>query len=562
MKKVYKHISAALLAALVPLSAYAQKVADDYDIYLMIGQSNMAGRGEFAERDTTDAIDGVWLLDSVGNPVSAVAPLNKFSTIRKDLRLQGYNPGVVFSRLMHTRTGRKVLIVSNAKGGSAIGQWMPGDRHRFFEEAVRRTRQAMRQGRLRGIAWHQGETDIQKHTEDYAGKFETMVTALRDSLGAGDVPVVVGQVGEWGWAPEEDIRLFNDSVIPEVARRVKNCRYVSSDGLGRLYKDNERDPHFGRKAQKELGRRYADAMTELADSVYVAKFQGGRRAALSFTFDDGDLDHCLLVAPHLEKRGWRGTFWVIGSKVDSGDSVRPRMTWPQLNDMAHRGHEISNHSFTHGKLVKMTPEEARRDIEMNDSAILRNVGVRPVTFCYPFNADPDWLQDIASEGRVGTRTHQKGIGQVNNKMTPEKLRAWVDNVIAEGEWGVGMTHGITVGYDKWTRPDDLWEMMDYVKSREEDVWVARFQDVAEYRAVRDNTAVSLEWQDGATARVRTSCGLDRALFDCPVTVAFKVARQGGDISAFRGAVALDVAVDSDAVYVDMLPNDEITLSFH
>lgn len=46
--------------------------------------------------------------------------------------------------------------------------------------------------------------------------------------------------------------------------------------------------------------------------VYPAKFKDGKKAAISFTFDDGDLDHYLLVAPELEKRGRRGTFWVIG----------------------------------------------------------------------------------------------------------------------------------------------------------------------------------------------------------------------------------------------------------
>ena len=144
--------------------------------------------------------------------------------------------------------------------GSAISQWMLGDKHGFFKEAVRRARQAMKYGKLQGILWHQGETDVQKRTKDYAGKFNVMIDALRDSLAMPDVPVVVGQIVQWGWAPKEDIRSFNDSVIPEICRKVKNCRYASSFRLHRRYRDNERDPHFGRNAQRELERRYADAM--------------------------------------------------------------------------------------------------------------------------------------------------------------------------------------------------------------------------------------------------------------------------------------------------------------
>ncbi|MCM1223996.1 MAG: sialate O-acetylesterase [Lachnospiraceae bacterium] len=243
---------------------YSFAEEDNFDVYLMIGQSNMAGRGEFVQQDTTEFIDGVWLLDSIGQPVKAVAPLNKFSTIRKDLKLQGYNPAVKFSELMHGRTGKKILLVVNARGGSAIEHWMPGDKHGFQNEAIRRTRQAMKHGQLKGIAWHQGETNIEKHTKDYVEKFSTMIGALRDSLGQGNVPVVIGQVGQWGWALAEDIKAFNDSVVPAIANSVANCRFVSSDDLARRYKNKESDPHFGRKAQIELGRRYADAMTELA----------------------------------------------------------------------------------------------------------------------------------------------------------------------------------------------------------------------------------------------------------------------------------------------------------
>lgn len=394
---------------------------DDYDVYLLIGQSNMAGRGAFEPEDTINTIDGVWLLNQDGIPEEARPPFNKYSSIRKDLRLQGYSLADNFSRLMHSRTGRKILLVVNAKGGSSIKSWQPGQKDSYLNEAVRRARQAMRLGRLKGILWHQGETDVQKKTPDYVDRFRNMITALRDSIGQGNIPVVIGQLGQWEWAPEEEIRSFNDSVVPAICDEVENCSYVTSDGLGRLFKDKPQDPHFSRKAQIELGRRYADAMIPLVESAYITSFRDGKRSAISFTFDDGDLDHYLLAAPELEKRGFRGTFWIIGKKIDEGDAVRPRMSWRQLKEMSERGHEISNHSWSHGKLVLMSPEEARRNIEMNDSAIARNVGKKPVTFCYPFNATRPWLIDIAEEGRVGTRMHQTGIGQQNHKSTPEKI---------------------------------------------------------------------------------------------------------------------------------------------
>ncbi|MCM1138421.1 MAG: polysaccharide deacetylase family protein [Muribaculum sp.] len=528
--------------------------AEEYDIYLLIGQSNMAGRGTLIDSDTTQMVEGVWLLDSIGAPVKACAPFNRYSTIRKDIKFQGVSPANNFSKLMHQRTGRKILLVVNARGGSSLGQWLPEDKHGFFNEALRRTRQAVKYGDLKGILWHQGETDVQKgRTSDYAERFNTFITALRDSLGEGDnIPVVIGQLGQWKWAPMDDINTFNDSVVPAICATVPNCRYVSSHRLKRLFNDKESDPHFSRDAQIELGRRYADKMLPAVDSIYVTKFKGNKESAISFTFDDGDEDHALLVAPELEKRGFRGTFWIIGSKIDNGDSVRPRLTWEQIKDMSDRGHEMSNHSWNHGKLVLMTPEEAKRDIEMNDSAILAHTGKKPVSFCYPFNSTRNWLIEIAEEGRVGTRLHQTGIGQQNNKMTPEKISKWVDQVVATGDWGITMSHGITTGYDKWHTPQDFWDMLDNVKSQEDKIWVAPFKDVAAYERERDNTIVNVTTT--ATGYIlETTCNLDKHLFTLPLTVAIKGDWKEKNILVRKENSNIAFNNDGELLLVDMQP---------
>ena len=56
-----------LLAALQPQVVFSQ----DYDIYLCIGQSNMAGRGDMAPGDDA-VLEGVFLLDSLGVPVENI----------------------------------------------------------------------------------------------------------------------------------------------------------------------------------------------------------------------------------------------------------------------------------------------------------------------------------------------------------------------------------------------------------------------------------------------------------------------------------------------------------
>ena len=98
------------------------KYTPKYDVFLMIGQSNMAGRGTLTEEDKTRVLDGVWLLNGSDEPEPAVNPLNKYSTVRKGLSMQGVNPGMGFGEKLSRVTGRKVLLVVNALGNSNINK--------------------------------------------------------------------------------------------------------------------------------------------------------------------------------------------------------------------------------------------------------------------------------------------------------------------------------------------------------------------------------------------------------------------------------------------------------
>ena len=243
-----------------------------YDVYLLIGQSNMAGRGVFEPADTLAPLEGVFLLDDKGEAVPAVEPLNRYSTIRKAIGMQGMSLAHGFAEQAHARTGRHVLLVVNARGGTTLSQWLPGaplgrfsnsdgddpDRRgrqmpSFYDEAVRRTQQAMKYGELKAILWHQGESDSDSvRVSTYLPRLAGFVQSLRTDLGVGEaVPFVAGQIQP----RHENAGLFNP-VVARIGEAVPNSFCVSSEGLATL-PDNL---HFTREAQLELGRRYANAL--------------------------------------------------------------------------------------------------------------------------------------------------------------------------------------------------------------------------------------------------------------------------------------------------------------
>ena len=237
----------------------------EYDVFLLIGQSNMAGRGYMIDGDEDIIDSNVFLLNEAGEPVPATNPLNQYSSIRKELSRQQICPGLGFAMKMSRKTGRKILLVVNARGGTTIAQWAKGPGgDGFYEEAVRRTQQAMKYGTLKAILWHQGCGDSKK-TDTYMASLSAFVQNLRSDLGV-QVPFIAGELGRW----RPHVAAFNE-MIHSISEYIPLSDWVSSDGcLPRGTADcpepNMKDAHFGRESQILLGERYADKVLKMCYS--------------------------------------------------------------------------------------------------------------------------------------------------------------------------------------------------------------------------------------------------------------------------------------------------------
>ena len=229
------------------------QVSDEYDIFLLIGQSNMAGRGVLLAGDEKPFHEKVYLLNSIGIPVPATNPLNEYSDIRKDVA-QGINPGFSFSKKIADQTGRKVLLVVNARGGSALYEWKPSASAGYYSKSVARTKQAMKYGHVVAILWHQGESNS-GNPDGYLEGLKVIVDQLRTDLKCPNAPFIAGEIAEW----HSNASKFNP-VIQGIKSVISNSDYVSSQGCGWL-KDSS-DPHFSRDGQILLGQRYADKVLQ------------------------------------------------------------------------------------------------------------------------------------------------------------------------------------------------------------------------------------------------------------------------------------------------------------
>ena len=227
-------------------------LTNSMDIFLLIGQSNMAGRAPILLEDK-GVIDDCMLLNDKDIWEPAKVPFNRYSTIRKGLGMQKLNPGYGFVKTMLEKgVSSSIGLVVNAKGGSKIAQWKKGTK--FYKDAVRRTKAAMKKGNLVGIIWHQGESDS-KDT-NYLGKLKELIANLRKDLGNEKLPFVAGQVF-YHAKTKNNTKLINDQLV-KLPTQVPFTQCVKSEGLTTI--DNT---HFDNRSQKTLGKRYAAAMIKL-----------------------------------------------------------------------------------------------------------------------------------------------------------------------------------------------------------------------------------------------------------------------------------------------------------
>jgi hypothetical protein len=249
-----------LLLLFASLCASLGLAADpsDLQLFLLIGQSNMAGRGKVEPQDRAP-IPRVFMLTKEMTWAPAVDPMH-FD--KPDIA--GVGLGRSFATtLLTANPSVRIGLIPAAFGGTSLDQWKVGGD--LYNDAIKRARQAMKAGKLRAILWHQGEADSGKEelVKSYRERFAAMMGRLRADLNAPEVPVVVGQLGEFY---EGALAKPLNEQLALVPFAVPHSAFVSSAGM--VHKGDK--VHFDAPSQHELGRRYALAFLSL-DPTWSAR---------------------------------------------------------------------------------------------------------------------------------------------------------------------------------------------------------------------------------------------------------------------------------------------------
>lgn len=227
------------------------------DLYLLIGQSNMAGRGNI---ETAYAIQGneqLWMLTKQGEWFPAKHPLHFDKP-----NMVGVGPGLAFGLDMLQHGRQKIGLIPCAVGGSAIGSWQAGGYDAAtnthpYDDAVVQLKIALASGQLKGIIWHQGEADSSpEKRKDYLAKLAVMIHSWRSMVNNPNLPFVAGEIGAFN----EVHQAFNIE-LNKLPSLVSRTAIAYSDGLI----DKGDHLHFDAASATELGKRFAIKMKQLQE---------------------------------------------------------------------------------------------------------------------------------------------------------------------------------------------------------------------------------------------------------------------------------------------------------
>ncbi len=250
---------------LISVTAFSQN--KPYDLYLLIGQSNMAGRGKVEAQDTV-IHPRVFTLDKNNSWVPAQDP------VHFDKSVAGVGLGRTFGIEMARANPAAVIgLIPCAVGGSPIGAWKPGayfsqTKSYPWDDMEKRLKTALQKGTLKGILWHQGESDSNPESSlEYEQELKKLISRIRILAGDPDVPFVAGEIGRFKMKTNKeqypDLKPQPAKVVMQSTQKVvkndKNAAFVKSNGL----KDRGDKTHFNSDSYRILGKRYAKAMQKL-----------------------------------------------------------------------------------------------------------------------------------------------------------------------------------------------------------------------------------------------------------------------------------------------------------
>jgi hypothetical protein len=236
---------------------------ENFHVFILMGQSNMSGFAMMLAEDRKP-VPQVLKLPTKGKRIwrPAAHPLHN------RLKSDRFGLGLPFaSEYLSKHPGVTVGLIPVAWGGAGIDRLKKGTA--TYSDAIKKAQHAMTQGTLKGVLWHQGESDTvgQANADSYAEKLQQLIADLRLDLGAPQLPFIVGNLAEFYGtgkdhrAPDRVKRIDQvRAALRALPEAVAHTGFVESTGCA---SPDHHMVHFDRKSYIVLGIRYAQVHVQM-----------------------------------------------------------------------------------------------------------------------------------------------------------------------------------------------------------------------------------------------------------------------------------------------------------
>ena len=298
-----------------------------------------------------------------------------------------------------------------------------------------------------------------------------------------------------------------------------------------------------------------------AQDVEIATWSGFRKAAASFTFDDGAPSHVSDGGPLFDKYGYKATFNVV---------VNWNPDWSGFGNMAKNGHEIASHSNTHGQ--NMSGEEASSKQSIagkiqqkygvitvaypncnvpNKSAVLQNYVIGRI--CNgSWQSQPDMMsKDGPSDWAMASAIMTGSTGTNDFKGNMQKA-------VQQSGWISFLTHGFegknngSATYSP-TPIGSIEDGLKWAQQNDKDIWVAPMGHVAMY--IKERKASKAEAStSGGTVTVKLTHSIKDNVSDYDYPLTLRVKYSGSTAEVTQAGAKLESKIDGGYVIFDAVPN--------
>jgi peptidoglycan/xylan/chitin deacetylase (PgdA/CDA1 family) len=385
----------------------------------------------------------------------------------------------------------------------------------------------------------------------------------------------------------------------------------------------------------------------------ITKWQYGKNAAISITYDDGSYNQFVKAVPIMDKLNMPSTFFIVtgaipgskyqakftgrpvsdiinesktvpankdnfyerasaarflgyrgtseyftkaGAQIDAGrdaeaykimdelymkvnngdlkqDTITEKsakkentLTWDMVRTCAARGHEFGSHMVDHPYLGALDEPNMLYELEKSREEILDRLGPEhtfsaETPYCsqdervmqyagrlYPAirsKLTDEFFQQIRFSDHKTTPVNQNEYVQwqrgTYTKTPLSVYKAWVDTTVSQKNiWLVLVIHGLDgIGWES-IKSQEVDEYFRYIKSKENNLWIATYGEITRYIRERKNAEVKSSETKGKIS-VKVSHSLDKSVYDLPLTLKTVVpagwkevaVKQGSDIKRIR-----------------------------